>query len=296
MTIDQTVGFIAHLPLTAILKGSQGVEFELVAVGLQAAHLAARTLHELATLDLSSGFTIAPPSSPEVEAPAGDAGPHAASPATPHTLTGWRTAAASWDALKVEAFTAYRFEHGITKDATPDERLAAYEAFHAVYAFTDVNEPPAPRDIPVTPDAPVKRNIDEGAEVDADVVSLAGQRYGRLDDVVRSWVSLAAASIRLNPDSGGQATERRATLLGALCELAEQGMDDDDAVRAIASHVGLGDAAWQGAPIASVVAALSVTEAHQFAAVASLVCMTIVPFEFFEDQAARCVLSSELAA
>ena len=53
MTIDQTVGIIAHLPLNAILKGSCGVKFELVAVklakGIATSHPMCRILDSFAS-------------------------------------------------------------------------------------------------------------------------------------------------------------------------------------------------------------------------------------------------------
>ena len=89
VTIDQTVGLVAHLRLTAILKGEQGTYFELVRVGLYQAAAAAESLHELTTLDLSAAFTIATPGGspfPPVESPDGGDATHGTAASPPSTI------------------------------------------------------------------------------------------------------------------------------------------------------------------------------------------------------------------
>jgi hypothetical protein len=263
--IDQAIGLVAHLKLNDILKGASGVRFELVVVDLTDAHDLAQTLRKLKDADLSAAFTIAPPSPPfEVEAPAGGDATHGSEPSPPATLDEWRAAFDTWEPLKREAFAEYRFEHGITKDATDAERLDAYSDFDSRYGFHDVATQAPVR--PVTPPKPgaLPVVVDEGLELSASDVEAAGKRYGLLPADTRSWVTVTGGRVRLSPAHGGRPTVRRFELLRGLCALAEAGFDNDDMVWAIAHHI-LGDIVWQGAPAAAVVAALDLEEAARFA-------------------------------
>ena len=300
--INQTVGIIAHLPLNAILKGSCGVEFELVTVKLAEGHRAAGDLYNLVNLDLSDDFTtIAPAPSHAGDAPTvaphgtvvehdaeGDGAP-AATPASDPSLDELRATVRQWQPADRAALTAY-FDRN---DVDTSDAAQVAEAIDAVRNFHDVVTEPVTRPTPA-PAPPPARDIDEGNPLSDAKVQAAGKRYTKLPDEVRSWVTVAGAKCRLSVAHGGKATERRGAILGALCEMAEQGFDDDDAIRAIVAHL-LGDIAWQaGVGIADVVAAMDVAEAHRFAGLVSLVCMTPAAFEFPEGPV-RCVLASSVA-
>jgi hypothetical protein len=247
--------------------------------------------------------TIAPPTPPaEVEAPAGGDATHGSDASSPATLdeffdsreaTGvtldaadhaditagirahrdgpeltldeWRAVFDTWEPLKREAFAEYRFEHGITKDATDAERLEAYRDFDENYGFKNVTTVPQMRDVPDATERPaLPVVVDEGAELSTGDVEAAGKRYGKLPADTRSWVTVTGSRVRLSPAHGGRPTVRRFELLRGLCALAEAGFDNDDMVRAVAHHI-LGDIVWDGAPAAAVVAALDLDEAARFA-------------------------------
>ena len=160
-----------------------------------------------------------------------------------------------------QALTAY-FDANNT-DRTDAAQVA--EAIDAVLGFHDVTTEPVERPQAQPADRPTPKVIDEGADLDAATVDAAGKRYLELPDDTRSWVSVSGARVRLNPDSGGKATERRMELLRGLCALAEAGYDSDDMARAVIAHI-IGDDAWAQLPVAQLVADLTLTEARRFAA------------------------------
>jgi hypothetical protein len=145
------------------------------------------------------------------------------------------------------------------------ESIGAVQGFHDVAA-----EPPPPTPAP-TPRAALPTVTDEGDTLDEDTIEAAKKRYGALDDAARAWVAHSAAKVRLSPEHGGKATQRRMAIYRGLCELAESdGFDNDNIVKGICVHI-LGDIVWQGPKVADILGALSLTEASRFARMCDVV-------------------------
>jgi hypothetical protein len=243
MTIDRTVGLVAHLPLNAILKGEADVEFELVEVGLNQAGAAAGLLHELKTLDLSDVFHIATPGAPSpVESPDGGDATHGTAASPPSTLADLRAQVKTWSDADRKALVAY-FDRNDT-DRNDPEQVA--EAMAAVQAFNDVSaEPIPPRNVTnVTKGTTVvtlpTTAPDEGGDADGDTVALLEAKYKALDADGRAWVNAVGAQATKAglsfAMSDGRRTVRRFEIMRGLIALAD-GFANDDAIRGCAAAV-----------------------------------------------------------
>lgn len=215
-----------------------------------------------------------------------------ANPFAGKTLDELRAISKTWQPADNSAL----IEHLATLGTNKRDPAAIAAAMWDVVNLHDIATTPAPRPTPAeAPTAPVQRpDVNEGATITAEAVKAAGARYLALGDDTRSWVTVTGGAIRMS-GANGRPTERRRLLLMGLCELAESGFDDDGAVAAIAAHCGLGDAAYQANTAADVVAAMDVTEAAQFAAVAAVVAVTMAPFSWDNPQQ-RCELAEAVAA
>jgi hypothetical protein len=264
MTISQTIGLVAHLRLNGVLKGSHGVEFELVAVDLTDSHTAAQALHDLKALDLSDAFTIAAPSpSPDVEQPGGgdDQRTATATVAPPPTIDELRASVADWSPADRGALKA--FLEG--RDATDPAVVTA--AIDKVKGFHDVATVPAVRDVQVTlPTAP-----DEGDDADDATVELLSKRHARLDSAGKAFVGAViaeAAAGGLHCHMGGDTgrrTRRRYNIMAGLVALAD-GLANDDAIRGCAAAAIGGEIADSKAwTWGQIVGAMDADEAATFA-------------------------------
>jgi hypothetical protein len=265
VTIDQSIGLVAHLKLNDILKGRQGVYFELVAVGLNAAQHAAQTLHDLKALDLSDAFTIAAPSvspSPEadVEQPGGGDDRTAAPSPSPTlkeffdwidanplgvtidiadlapTIDELRAFTDPWPQAEKQAIKAFLDGKDNTNPAV------VLDAIVKARGFGDVVTTPAPRVAPVAATLPTAP--DEGDDADDDTVDRLSKRHARLDADGKSFVAAViaeAAAGGLECHMGGEPrrrTRRRHQIMAGLVALAD-GLANDDALRGcVAAAIG----------------------------------------------------------
>ena len=281
--VDTTVGLIAHLPLNDILKGARGVEFELVAVDLERAHVAAETLHALTSLDLSANFASATPSAGDAptEAPHGTVVEHdtggrgiiSVNPTPvsdlPTTIAGLRALVSEWEPDAITEFGERLTDAGVPKGHPKRDDYTYMANAIERYTFNDIATDAQPRrNANVTPPAALTTpvDIDEGVALSQVDVEAAGKRYTALPDDVRSWVTVCGAKVRLSATHGGKATRRRFDILRGLCNLAEAGFDNDDIARAVLAHIIGTDEAWQ-APhkVADVLATLDAAEAARWA-------------------------------
>jgi hypothetical protein len=179
-------------------------------------------------------------------------------------------------------------------DKTDPVQVAA--AIDAVRNFGDVVTVPAPRtDATTVPKVIARPSVDEGATIDDDTVAAMGERFGNLDAASRSWVSNCGAKVRLSPQHGGVASERRHAILSGLAVLAESdGFNNDDILRGVCALF-VGDDAWRaGVHISAVVASLDLPDALRFRQAARIVSEGMVAINWTDD--GRCVVSESVAA
>jgi hypothetical protein len=250
--LDQSIGLVAHLKLNDILKGRQGVYFELVAVGLNAAQHAAQTLHDLKALDLTAAFTIAAPSvstSPEtdVEQP-GEGDDRTAAPSPSPTLKeffDWIEANPTGATIDIADLAPTIDELRAFTDPWPKAEKEAIKAFLdgkdnknpavvldaivKVRGFGDVVTVPAARPVAATlPTVSAPPTPDEGDDASDTAVDAIQNRYTALTDNGRTWINETANQARkaglgfhMNIDSGGRRSVRRLRIMTALIDLVE---------------------------------------------------------------------------
>jgi hypothetical protein len=209
-----------------------------------------------------------------VELPDGGDATHGTAASPPSTLDGWRAAYEEWDGDKREAFARYRFERGVTADATEAERLECYKGFHAEYTFGDVTTVPQLRATPSQPVRATLRDVppDEGPDATDDAYEALRARYQALDPAASSWVSAIATQAKragYGVHMSESRTVRRFEINRGLVALAGAGFDNDDAIRGcLATAIGAELADSMSFTLGQLVGHMDATQAAVFADVA----------------------------
>jgi hypothetical protein len=241
-----------------------------------------------APADGESGDEVAAPSLPlEVEQPAtGDVARQMPSPVA--TLDEAR--ARYRELSEGDKAAVARYWEANDTDLTDADQII--ESIGAIIGFRDIEVTPPPPVVVSNPTPALPTVTDEGDTLDDDAIEAAKKRYGALDDAARAWVAHSAAKVRLSPEHGGKATQRRMEIYRGLCELAESdGFDTDDVVKGITWHI-LGDIVWQGPKVPDILGALSLTEASRFARMCDIVTTGDVAVHWTDDR--RMVFSASL--
>ena len=110
-----------------------------------------------------------------------------------------------------------------------------------------------------------KREVTEGDEVPSTSVEAIRARINKLDAAARSWAQAVGPEVRLNPATGGVASERRFEVMSGITWLALNDFDDDAVVRGICRHL-VGDVAhFANITPAQLVGCLTLEESRRFA-------------------------------